>query len=68
MEEEDFFEDWKGDWKEKKEDFHTNQAELFRHIRDRKNLEIRLERRMEKVMKELSRSISEEVYPIKAYG
>ena len=68
MEKEDFFEEWKGDWKEKKENFHTNQAELFRHIRDRKNLEIRLERRMEKIMKELSRSISEEVYPIKAFG
>ena len=68
MKKEDFFEEWKGDWKEKKEEFHTNQAELFRHIRDRKNLEIRLERRMEKIMKELSRSISEEVYPIRAFG
>ena len=41
----DLFEEWKGDWKERKEEFHTNQAELFRQIRDRKNLEIRLERR-----------------------
>jgi hypothetical protein len=68
MKKEEFFEEWKGDWKERKEEFHTNQAELFRHIRARKNLEIRLERRIEKIMKELSRSISEEVYPIKAYG
>ena len=68
MKKEEFFEEWKGDWKERQEEFHTNQAELFRHIRDRKNLEIRLERRIEKIMKELSRSISEEVYPIKAYG
>ncbi len=68
MKEEDFFEEWKRDWKDRTEDFHTNQAELFRHIRDRKNLEIRLERRMEKIMKELSRSISEEVYPIKFFG
>jgi hypothetical protein len=67
MKEEEFFEDWKGDWEGRKEEFHTNQAELFRRIRDRKNLEIRLERRMERIMKELSRSISEEVYPIKAY-
>jgi hypothetical protein len=35
MKEEDFFEDWKGDWEERKEEFHTNQAELFRRIRDR---------------------------------
>ena len=68
MKREDFFEEWKEDWEGRKEEFHTNQAELFRHIRDRKNLEIRLERRMEKIMKELSRSISEEVYPIKAFG
>ena len=40
MKKEEFFEEWKGDWKERKEEFHTNQAELFRHIRDRKNLEI----------------------------
>ena len=50
MKKEEFFEEWKGDWKERKEEFHTNQAELFRHIRDRKNLEILLERRMEKIM------------------
>ncbi len=68
MKKEEFFDEWKGDWEERKEEFHTNQAELFRHIRDRKNLEIRLERRMEKIMKELSRGISEEVYPIKAFG
>lgn len=30
---------------ERKEEFHTNQAELLRHSRDRNNLEIRLERR-----------------------
>ena len=40
MKEEEFFEDWKGDWEGRKEEFHTNQAELFRRIRDRKNLEI----------------------------
>ena len=49
MKKEEFFGEWKGDWNERKEEFHTNQAELFRHIRDRKNLEIRLERRMEKI-------------------
>jgi hypothetical protein len=38
--------EWKGDWKE---EFHTNQAELFRHIRDRKNLEILLDRKLEKI-------------------
>nr|QNO50901.1 hypothetical protein LELLBOIK_00016 [Methanosarcinales archaeon ANME-1 ERB6] len=41
MKREDFFEEWKEDWEERKEEFHTNQAELFRHIRDRKNLEIK---------------------------
>ena len=35
----DFFEDWKKDWKARKEKFDTNQAELFRKIRDRRNLE-----------------------------
>jgi len=40
---------------------------MFREIRDRQNLEIRLERRMKKVMMELSRSVAEEVYPIRAY-
>ena len=68
MEKKEFFERWKKDWENRKEEFHTDQAELFRGIRSRKNLEIRLERRMEKIMKELSRSISEEVYPIKVYG
>ncbi|NQE06375.1 hypothetical protein C5S32_10950 [ANME-1 cluster archaeon GoMg1] len=42
MKREDFFDEWKGDWKGRKEEFHTNQAELFRHVRDRKNLEIRV--------------------------
>lgn len=64
----EFFEKWKKDWKDRKEEFHTNQFELFKGIRSRENLEIRLERRMEKIMKELSRSISEEVYPIKIYA
>ncbi len=68
MEKKEFFEEWKEDWEKRKEEFHTNQAELFRHIRDRKNLEIRLERRMERVMKELSRSISQEVYPLRVHG
>lgn len=58
---------WKEDWEDRKEEFSTRQAEMFREIRDRQNLEIRLERRMEKVMKELSRSVAEEVYPIRAY-
>ena len=40
MEKEEFFEGWKEDWEERKEEFHTNQAELFRQIRDRKNLEL----------------------------
>ena len=53
MKKEEFFEEWKEDWEERKEEFHTNQAELFRQIRDRKNLEIRLERRIEKIMKEM---------------
>ncbi|MCK4736581.1 MAG: hypothetical protein KAT65_29275 [Methanophagales archaeon] len=35
MKKEDFFEEWKGDWKERKVKFQTNQAELFRHIRDK---------------------------------
>jgi hypothetical protein len=35
MKKEEFFEEWKGGWKEKKEEFHTNQAELFGHIRDK---------------------------------
>ncbi len=56
MKGEKFFEDWKGDWKERTEDFHTDQAELFRHIRDRNNLEIRLERRIEKIMNEIESS------------
>ena len=35
MKKEEFFGEWKGDWNERKEEFHTNQAELFRHIRDK---------------------------------
>ncbi|KXB06184.1 hypothetical protein AKJ51_04085 [candidate division MSBL1 archaeon SCGC-AAA382A20] len=61
----DFFEDWKKDWKERKEKFDTNQAELFRKIRDRRNLEKRLEKRMEKAVKEMAELISEEVYTLK---
>jgi len=38
MKKEEFFEEWKGDWKERQEEFHTNQAELFRHIRDEKKI------------------------------
>ena len=68
MEKEEFFKEWKKDWRERRGEFHTNQAELLREIRSRKNLEIRLERRMEEIMKKLSRSISEEVYPIKTYS
>ncbi len=61
----DFFEGWKKDWEERKEELDTDQAELFRKIRDRKNLEKRLERRMKKVIKEMAEGISEEVYPLK---
>ena len=68
MEKKEFFEKWKKDWEVRKGEFHTDQTELFRGIRDRKNLEIRLERRIEKIVKELSRSISEDVYLIRAYG
>lgn len=68
MEKKEFFEKWKKDWEGRKGEFHIDQAELFRGIRDRKNLEMRLERRMEKIVKELSRSISEEVYSIRAHG
>lgn len=67
MKKKEFFARWKEDWENRKEDFSSRQAELFREIRDRQNLEIRLERRMEKVMKELSRSVAEEVYPLKVY-
>ena len=47
MKKEEFFDEWKGDWKERKEEFHTNQAELFRHIMDRKNLEIKSSLRLQ---------------------
>lgn len=39
MEKEEFFEKWKKDWEERKMEFHTNQAKLFREIRGRKNQE-----------------------------
>ena len=68
MKKEKFFEEWKEDWRTRKGEFAVNQADLFRDTRDRKNLEIRLERRMEGIMKKMSKSISEEVYPIKAYS
>jgi hypothetical protein len=68
MRKKEFFEKWKGDWSGRKGEFNTDQAELFRYIRDRENLEIRLERRMERIMKELSKGISQEVYPLKAHG
>lgn len=64
MNKEESFEEWKKDWKERKEEFNSDQAELFRKIRDRKNLEKRLERRMEKVVKKMAEGISEEVYPL----
>lgn len=44
MNKEDFFENWKKDWKDRKEDFDTDQAKVFRKIKDRKNLEKRLEK------------------------
>jgi hypothetical protein len=62
---EKFFEKWVKDWEKNKEKYATDQAELFRMIRDRENLQIRLERRLNKVLKELSKTISEEVYFIK---
>jgi len=68
MKKEKFFEDWKEDWGTRREEFAVNQAYILRDIRDRKNLEMRLERRMEGIMKKLSKSISEEVYPIRAYS
>jgi len=62
---EKFFEKWKRDWEKNKEKYATDQAKLFRMIRDRENLQIRLERRLNKILKELSKTISEEVYSIK---
>jgi len=42
MKKEEFSDEWKGDWEERKGEYSTNQAGLFRQIRDRKNLEILL--------------------------
>lgn len=36
MDKEDFFEEWKKDWEERKEEFNSYQAELFRRIMGRK--------------------------------
>lgn len=37
------FEEWKEDWEENKDGYEPGQSELFERVRDRKNLEKRVE-------------------------
>ncbi|MFB6180360.1 MAG: hypothetical protein ABEJ93_00625 [Candidatus Nanohalobium sp.] len=58
------FEEWKEDWQENKEEFESGQAELFKRIRDRRDLEKKIERAVEESVKDLSERIADAVYPV----
>ncbi|MFB6158048.1 MAG: hypothetical protein ABEJ95_00120 [Candidatus Nanohalobium sp.] len=58
------FEEWKEDWEENKEEFESGQAELFKRIRDRRDLEKKIERAVEESVKDLSERIADAVYPV----
>lgn len=60
----DDFEDWKDDWRENQEEFESGQFELFNRIRDRRNLEKKIERAVEESVKDLSEKIANAVYPV----
>jgi len=58
MKKEKFFEEWKEDWRTRREEFAVNQAYIFRDIRDRKNLEMRLERRMSSILLQVPEGVA----------
>lgn len=60
----DDFEGWKDDWRENQEEFESGQFELFKRIRDRRNLEKKIEKAVEESVKDLSEKIANAVYPV----
>lgn len=60
----DGFEEWKDDWKDNQEEFESGQFELFKRIRDRRNLERKIEKAVEESVKDLSEKIANAVYPV----
>jgi hypothetical protein len=60
----DDFEGWKDDWRDNQEEFESGQFELFKRIRDRRNLERRIEKAVEESVKDLSEKIANAVYPV----
>lgn len=60
----DDFEGWKDDWEENQEEFESGQFELFKRIRDRRNLERKIEKAVEESVKDLSEKIANAVYPV----
>jgi broad specificity phosphatase PhoE len=58
------FEKWKEDWEENWEEFESGQSELFRNIRDKHNLEKKIERAVEESVKDLSERIADAVYSV----
>ena len=60
----DSFEEWKEDWRNNRDVFEENQAEVFKSIRERHNLERRIEKAVEESVKDLSKRIAEAVYQV----
>jgi len=60
----DDFETWKNNWEENRDEYEPGQAELFKKIRDRRNLEKRIERAVEDSVKDLSEKIANAVYKV----
>lgn len=58
------FEGWKEDWEKNQEEFESGQAELFKRIRNRRNLEKKIEKAVEESVKDLSERIADAVYPV----